>query len=150
MKSIRSIPQLLVALTLVWSAEPAFALQAGSPSGELGKTLSKAEAQHEIVMLHIRKKEYDKARVEAAKIFQMPWPVDKEPLLLKELLLLSEQFVRNEQPACGLKLLDENVKAFRTTESQVAIWKEKGYIYKILKENDKALDCFREARRLEK
>jgi hypothetical protein len=150
MKPIGSIPRLLISLALAWSVEPAFTLQVGAPTGELGKTLSKAEAQHEIVMLLIRKKEFDKARIEAGKIFQMHWPVDKEPLLLKELLMLSEQFVRNEQPECGLKLLDENVKAFRTTESQVAIWKEKGYIYKILKENDKALDCFREARRLEK
>jgi hypothetical protein len=36
---------------------------------ELGKTKSKAATQHEIVMLLIKKKEYDKAVAEANKIF---------------------------------------------------------------------------------
>jgi hypothetical protein len=101
------------------------------------------------VILLIRKKDFAQAKVEAAKIFDMKWPVDQEPLLLKELLLLSDQFVHNGQARFGLELLEENMKIFRTTESRIAIWKERGYIQKLLKNTDKALDCFREARRLE-
>jgi hypothetical protein len=108
-----------------------------------------AEAQHEIVMLLIRKREYSQAAVEAGKIFAMNWPVDQEPVLLKELLFLSDQFVHNGQPKIGLQLLEDNSKPFRTTPSRISIWKEKGYLYKLLKDDDRALDCFRQARRLE-
>ncbi len=119
----------------------------GSPT--LQKMRSAAEAQHEIVMLLIQKKNFAQAAVEADKIFSMQWPVDQEPVLLKELLFLSDQFAHHGQTKVGLQLLEDNLKAFRTTPSRVAIWKEKGYLYKVLKDNDKALDCFREARRLE-
>jgi hypothetical protein len=120
-----------------------------SPGAELGRIRSMAEAQHEIVMLLIRKKEYSQAAAEAGKIFAMNWPLDQEPVLLKELLFLSDQFVHNGQPKIGLQLLEDNSKAFRTAPSKASIWKEKGYLHKLLKDDDKALECFREARRLE-
>ena len=56
---------------------------------ELGRTRSVAETQHEIVMLLIKKKEYEKAATEAHKIFEMKWPQNQEPLLLHELLPIS-------------------------------------------------------------
>jgi hypothetical protein len=155
MKTVRtSLPAAILTFAFfpfLWSAgSPAVPAQTESPAAALGKLRSKAEAQHEIVILLIRKKDFAQAKVEAAKIFDMKWPVDQEPLLLKELLLLSSQFVHNGQARVGLELLEENMRVFRTTESHIAIWKERGYLHKLMKDTDKALDCFREARRLEK
>jgi tetratricopeptide (TPR) repeat protein len=127
---------------------PAFATQSDSPV-VLGKTKSMAETQHEIVILLIRKKEYEKAVTEANKIFDMKWPENQEPLLLKELLLLSDQFLRQGQAPLGLHLINRNSKCFKRNPSQVAIFKEKGYLYKALNQNDKALDCFQKARNLQ-
>ena len=59
-------------------------------SAALGKMKSMAEAQHEIVLLLMKKQEYDKAMAEASKIFDMKWPGDQEPLLPKELLNLAD------------------------------------------------------------
>ncbi len=132
---------------VLWPA--ASAAMPGQNAAALQKTRSAAEAQHEIVMLLLNKNSFAQAAVEAGKIFSMQWPADQEPVLLKELLFLSDQFARRGQTKAGLQLLEDNQKAFRTTESRVAIWKEKGYLYKVLKDNDRALDCFREARRLE-
>jgi tetratricopeptide (TPR) repeat protein len=127
---------------------PAFTSQLDEPAA-LGKTKSMAEMQHEIVMILIRKKEYEKAAAEANKIFDMKWPDGQEPLLLKELLNLSDQFLRHGQASVSLNLIERNSKSFKNGPSRIAILKEKGYLYKSLKEDDKALDCFRQARELE-
>lgn len=118
-------------------------------SPALGRTKSMAETQHEIVMLLIRKKEYSKAVSEARKIFDLKWPEDHEPLLLRELLILSDQFLHHGQASFGLEMIEKNAKSFKAATSQIAILKEKGYLHKCLGHNDKALDAFREAKRLE-
>jgi tetratricopeptide (TPR) repeat protein len=119
-------------------------------SASLKKMRSIAETQHEIVMLLLRKKEFSKAAQEASKIFDMKWPVEEEPTLLKELLRFSNEFRLQNQSALGIQLLETNQKAFKTTASRATIWKEKGYLYKNLNQMDKAIECFREAQRLEK
>ena len=115
----------------------------------LGKTKSMAGTQHEIVMLLIKKGDFEKAAAEADKIFAMKWPADQEPLLLSELLLLSNQFVRHKQPALSLRLIGRNSKCFKQTPSRIAILKEMGYVHKSMGEDEKAYDYFRQARELE-
>jgi tetratricopeptide (TPR) repeat protein len=135
-------------LTGVMSVGPLSACQSDA-SAALGKIKSMAEAQHEIVLLLMKKQEYDKALVEACKIFDMRWPGDQEPLLLKELLTLADQFLSQGQAPLGLKLIEMNFKNFKKTPSQAAIFKEMGYLYKSLKQDDKAIESFRKARDLE-
>jgi tetratricopeptide (TPR) repeat protein len=129
-------------------APPAFSQQSDSPNA-LGRTKRMAETQHEIIMLLIRKKEYAKAASEANKIFEMKWPDDQEPLLLKELQILSREFGRNGQAAIAMKLIDRNSKCFKTTASQAEILRLKGYLYKGMGQDDESLDCFRKAMDLE-
>ncbi len=108
-----------------------------------------AESQHEIFVLLVRKKEYAKAVDEAGRIFEMKWPADHEPLLLKELMSLSDQLVHAEQVSSGLLLLDRNMKYFRSVQSRISILKEMGYLHKSMGHDDQALDCFRQAKQLE-
>jgi tetratricopeptide (TPR) repeat protein len=117
---------------------------------DLGKTRSVAESQHEIVMILIRKKEFDKAAEEANKIFQMKWPEDQEPVLSKELIGFADEFHKDKQSALAVHLLETNLSMFKTVKSKAAIWKEKGYLLEKMGKHDEALDCFREAQRLEK
>jgi tetratricopeptide (TPR) repeat protein len=117
---------------------------------DLNKTRSVAESQHEIVMILLEKKEFAKAQEEASKIFQMKWPQSQEPVLLRELLWFSDKFLDNGQPALAVRLLETNLNTFKENSSKAAIWKEKGYLLKEMGQDDKALDCFREAQRLEK
>ena len=130
------------------SVGPLSAYQADA-SATLGKIKSMAEAQHEIVLLLMKKQEYDKAMVEASKIFDMRWPGDQEPLLLKELLNLADQFLSQGQAQLGLKLIGRNFMYFKKPSNQAAILKEEGYLYKSLKQDDKAIESFRKARDLE-
>jgi tetratricopeptide (TPR) repeat protein len=119
-------------------------------SPEDRKRRSIAESQHEIVMLHIDRKEYTKAVEEAGKIFQMNWPADKEPTLLKSILIYADRLISQKQEPLALQLLEANFKTFRTNESKIAILKEQGFLHRQLNQSTKALDCFREAQRLEK
>jgi len=152
--SISRIPAKLtagaLALVLAAGIAPCFLKAYGyQDNSALGRTKSMAGSQHEIVMLLIKKGEYEKAAAEAYKIFALKWPDDQEGLLLNELLLLSNQFVSNNQPAISLKLIENTSRGFKQTRSRIAILKEKGYICKKMGQDDKAIDYFRQAKELE-
>jgi tetratricopeptide (TPR) repeat protein len=142
-------PACLFLSLLAASPIPVPARQSDSPAAVLGKIRSMAETQHEIVMLLIRKKEFDQAAAEASKIFDMNWPTNEEPVLLLELNILSRKFQEEHQESMAMRLLDLNSKAFKSAKSQIWIWKEKGYLFKKMGQDDKALECFQKAQRLE-
>jgi tetratricopeptide (TPR) repeat protein len=143
-------PRGWIAISLLAAAAtqvlPALAL----PAQSLDRTRSMAETQHEIVMVLLQKKDFPRAAAEANKIFVMKWPDDQEPMLLQELLFFADQFLHQGQPALGVQLLENNSKNFKAVRSRISICKEKGYLYKEMNENDKALESFREAQRLER
>jgi tetratricopeptide (TPR) repeat protein len=140
--------QFLASSLLAFALTPALILPARQD--DLRKTRSVAEAQHEIVVILIGKKEFDKAAEEANKIFQLKWPEDQEPVLLKELLDFSKVFADKDQPSIAVRLLDSNLAFFKIAKHKAAIWKEKGYLLeKKLGKHDEALECFRQAQRLE-
>jgi tetratricopeptide (TPR) repeat protein len=124
--------------------------QANLQPAELSKMLSFAESQHEIVVILIHKKEFNQALAEANKIFQLSWPPEKEMTLRKDLLYFADQFLHCGQAPLGVQLLSANLKAFKSSANRAAILKEEGYLFKSMNQGDKALDCFREAQRLEK
>ncbi len=141
---------LLTILAATGSTAGAGVFQADVKNPELGKVKSIAESQHEIVILLMEKKEFNQALAEANKIFEMNWPENQEPVLLKELISLADRFMHKEQTALGLQLLEANQRTFKSPQSQIALWKERGYLLKKMNQTDKALECFREAQRLEK
>jgi tetratricopeptide (TPR) repeat protein len=132
----------------LFTVRPLYAQQTDSKAA-LEKMKGVAETQHEIVLLLLKKKEYLKAATEAYKIFALEWPDDQEPLLLKELLYLSDQFLKQNQAPISLSLIDKHSGLFKRVSSRIAILKEKGYLYKSMNQDDEALECFREAQRLE-
>lgn len=135
--------------TLLPAGVPQASQRPAVADSSIEKMRSIAEAQHEIFLLLVRKKEYSKAVDEAGRIFEMKWPPDREPLLQKELMSLSDQLAHEGQPQSGLLLLERNLKFFRNAESRVPILKEMGYLHKKLGHDDQALECFRQARQLE-
>ncbi len=144
---------MIVALAVLWPFAfyaAVFSRGMDSTGMQMDKTRSMAESQHEIVLLLIKKKDYEQALAEANKIFQMKWQPDQEPLLLKDLLVITDQFLHAGQAATGIKLIESNLKAFKANASLVSIWKEKGYLYKTMGDSDRALECFRQAQKLEK
>ena len=139
----------LLAGTILALALPPAQPRLGAQEVDLGKLRSIAAAQHEIVVTLLNKKEFAKAAEEANKIFQLKWPADQEPVLLEELLRFSDQFRRNAQSALALRMLQSNMGFFKANKSQVAIWKDMGYLHQGMGQADKAIECFKEAIRLE-
>ena len=129
----------------------AFPVESAVPAqtSDSGNVRSLAESQHEIIMLLLKKGAYDQALAEANKLFEMKWPDDQEPVLLKEAQYFSNQFLLGNKASMALSLLENSSKHFRKPSSLAAIWKEKGYVYKQMNQDEKALECFREAQRLE-
>jgi tetratricopeptide (TPR) repeat protein len=132
-------------MPFAFPGESALAAQAA----DSGNVRSLAESQHEIVMLLLKKDAYDQALVEANKLFELKWPEDQEPVLLKEALYFAGQFLRGNKASMSLSLLENSAKHFKKPSSLAAIWKEKGYVYKQMNQDEKALECFKEAQRLE-
>jgi tetratricopeptide (TPR) repeat protein len=140
----------LISIWLLFAATALAVQQDNSAPPSLDKLRRLAESQHEIVMILLQKKEFPQAAAEASKIFEMNWPSSQEPILVKELLRITDQFLHLDQAATAVRLLDDNMKNFKAPASRAALWKEKGYLFKSMNQNDKALECFREAQRLEK
>lgn len=145
--SARFRGQVLVVAFLVLALESAIP-RLPAQNNDLSKTRNIAAAQHDIVIILIKKRDFAKAAEEANKIFQMKWPDDQEPVLLKELLGFSDLFRHNDQPAIALQLLDANMNLFKANQSKAEIWKDKGYLLEVMGQHDKAIDCFREVQRL--
>jgi tetratricopeptide (TPR) repeat protein len=125
-----------------------FAQQIPAQEADLGRIRKIAEAQHEIVIILIKKKEFDRASAEANKIFEMNWPEDQAPVLKDELLRISDLFRHNGQPEIALRLLDAHMCMFKSTKIQADILKDKAYLLEGMSRHDQALDCFRDAKRL--
>jgi hypothetical protein len=128
---------------------PAALLGQANSSTNLDRVTKIAASQHEIVMILIKKKDFDQAAKEACKIFEMQWPDSQEKLLLKELIILSDQFLNNSQAPIALHLIDSNAKSFKQLSSRIDLLKEKAFLYKNLNQDDKALEYFRKAQELE-
>ncbi|MBN1568235.1 MAG: hypothetical protein JXA73_10340 [Acidobacteria bacterium] len=139
---------LIILLTGIPAVTALPAGQAGA-NASLEKIKSMAEAQHEIVVILVKKKDYEKAAAEANKIFEMNWPENQESLLVKELRTLSDLFLNAGQAPLSLKLIERNYSRFKNRTSQAALLKEMGYIHKSLGQDDKAIEYFRKARDLE-
>jgi hypothetical protein len=95
-----------------------------------------AAAQHEVVVLLTKKEAYAKAMAEANEIFDMKWPDKEEPLLVKEMLFLTEKFLSSGQAHCGIKLIDENLWRVKMSSSQATLLKERDYLHERLHQLD--------------
>ncbi len=113
---------------------------------DFNRTRKIAEAQHDIVMMLIRKKEFTRAAEEADKIFDMKWPENQETTLRKCLLNYSDLFRHDEHPEIALRLLDKHIGMFKSNKNRADILMDKAYLLEGMGRHDEALQCFREAK----
>ncbi len=116
--------------------------------GEWNQTRRIAEAQHEVVLLLIRDKAFDKVLDGCKKIFSLSFPRDREHLLVKSVTVFADSLVRQEQLGLARKVLDAALRAVRFKPSKATLYKEKGYISKVEGKDQEALNFFEEAVKL--
>jgi tetratricopeptide (TPR) repeat protein len=113
------------------------------------KTRSIAEAQHEIVMLLIKNKQYDKVLPASKKIFALNFPPSREYQLVDHARLASAALTEQHNYKLAHQLLDEALKAVHTNKSKATLYKEKALICSKTGQDGEAMKYLEEAVRLE-
>jgi tetratricopeptide (TPR) repeat protein len=113
------------------------------------KVRSIAEAQHEIVMLLIKNKQYDKVLPASKKIFTLEFPTSREHLLVDHARLAGASLSEQGNRALAHQLLDEALKAVRGNKSKVTLLKEKALLCSKDGDDTRAMKLLEEAVRLE-
>jgi tetratricopeptide (TPR) repeat protein len=113
------------------------------------KTRSIAEAQHEIVMLLIKNKQYDKVLPASKKIFALNFPPSREYQLVDHARLASASLSEQKNFTLAHQLLDEALKSVHTNKSKATLYKEKALICSKTGQDSQAMKFLEEAVRLE-
>ena len=116
---------------------------------EWDQTRRIAEAQHEVILLLIRDKAFDKVLAGCKKILSLSFPRDREHLLVKSVTVFADSLVRQEQLGLARKVLDAALRAVRFKPSKATLYKEKAYISKVEGKDQEALGFFEAAVKLD-
>jgi tetratricopeptide (TPR) repeat protein len=114
------------------------------------RTRSIAEAQHEIVMLLINGKEFNKVLNASQEIFSLSFPYNQEPLFVTEGRILATALSDLQQYELAQALLDQALEAVSSNRSKALLYKEKAYQCTKEGKNDEAMEFFEKALELEK
>lgn len=104
-----------------------------------------AESQHEIATLLIEKKQFRKAVEEAKKIFYLPFPEEKDDLLVEAAKEISDALTHHKQHDLALEILDEALRSVQIPQLQAELYQEKAYLYKKMGKDQEAMENFRKA-----
>ncbi len=104
-----------------------------------------AEAQHEIVLLLIERKEFDKVPGAAREIFNLGFPEDQEHRLVKEAEILTNALLHHNQIRVAHQVLDDALSCVKTRGARAKLHREKAYVYKKEGKTDEAMREFEKA-----
>ena len=108
-----------------------------------------AEAQHEIVMLLIQNKEFDRVSDATLVIFELHFPPQYEYLLVEEASLLSDVLSHSHQILIAHQVVDQALQSVKTNKSMAALCREKAYLYKKEGKADDAIEMFEKSKQYE-
>ena len=123
---------------------------APSPADTLKEKKAIAQTQHELMVMLIQKGEYSRIPDELQKVLDLNFSGPYEKYVTDEILILSNLLSRKKQPEMCLKVLDMGLANLKETGSRARLYKEKGAIYKLMNQPDKALEMFQKGLELEK
>ncbi len=114
------------------------------------RSRSVAEAQHEIVMLLIKGKEFDRVLPASQEIFALRFPYTQEHLFVTEGRILSGALSDHQQYELAQALLDQALQAVNSNNSKALLYKEKAYLCNKEGKDDEAMEFFEKAVELTK
>lgn len=120
-----------------------------APSVSPGDRLAMARSQHEVLVLLVEKGRYDDVPAEFQKILDLHFEGRQEQLVVDEVLVISDLLARRGKQTVALKVADMALSALREKVSRARLFKEKGFIYKQMGQDDKAMAMFEKGRELE-
>ncbi len=110
---------------------------------------STAESQHEIVMLLIKRQDFDKIATASQKIFRLRFPGDKEHLLVREGQILADALIHHGQHELAHRVLAQALNSVRSNLSKAHLYKEIAYLCTKEGKDEEAMEHFEKAVELE-
>lgn len=107
-----------------------------------------AGPQIELIMLMIDKGEFDKIPVAFQKVLDLKFTGKHEKMVVDTIMIMSEQLNGKKQEKVSLKVVDMGLESMKEKDSLARLYKEKGFIYKLLNMPDEAMKMFEKGRAL--
>jgi hypothetical protein len=119
----------------------------------LGQTMEEkqsiARSQHDLMMLLIEKGDYEKIPDELTVILRLGLSGKYEKHVTDEIIILSTQLSSKNQFNICQQILDMGLETLKEKFSHARLYKEKGAVYKLAGDSDKALEMFKKSVELE-
>lgn len=109
---------------------------------EWNRVRSKAEAQHEIIVLLMDQGQWDRILLESRKLFSIPMPAEQEHRLVGSARVLTKKLHQLSKNELSQKVLDEAIRGVKTRKSKSELCKEKAYLYNKMGQKDEAMRFF--------
>lgn len=109
-----------------------------------------AEAQHEICLLLIKNREYDKVLPGCKKIFDLDFPKDQLFKLVESAKIIVDALIHHDQYAIAHQVLDEAIKEVDSDRAKASLYREKAYVFTKEGKDNQAVKLFQKAMELEK
>lgn len=109
-----------------------------------------AEAQHEIVLLLIERREFDKVPAAAREIFKLPFPPEEEYRIVKEAELLTSALLNHNRTDIAHQILDDAIRCVKSPRGRARLHKEKAFVYRKEGKDEAAFKEFQKSVELEK
>jgi hypothetical protein len=107
-----------------------------------------ARAQHEIIVLLLKDKNFDPVFPEFDKILALRLPPQYEENVIREARMISEAFWKGQRSDLSIRLLERAIPGMSQPKSKAALYSEMGYVYRLQGNDFKAMECFRRAKQL--
>lgn len=139
--------RLLVVVALFTLAYPAPRIMAQETWEEIRPI---AEAQHEILLLLIEKREFEKIPEVANELFKLRFPENEEHRVVKEAEILNDALLHHNQTEIAHEIISQALNCVTTPKAKAQLHRERAYVYKQEGKGDLAMEQFEISLQLEK
>ncbi|MBI4445455.1 MAG: tetratricopeptide repeat protein [Acidobacteria bacterium] len=136
-------------ISALWIGFPLFLAGQSKKAPSWEQIRGIAEAQHEIVLLHIRNQEYEKVLPSYKKIFALEFPTERLNLLVDSTKIVVDSLIHQGQYVLAHEVIDEALKSIAVNRHKASLYREKAYICSRQGNSEEALRFFQKAIELE-
>lgn len=105
-----------------------------------------AAAQHEIIQILLKDKNFESVFGELDKILALRISAEYEDKVIREVRIISDAFLHNQRSDLAIRVLERGIQGVGQPKSKSALYQELGYVYRLQGNDLKAMECFRRAK----
>ena len=108
-----------------------------------------AESEYEIILLNIKRQQFNQVLPVARKLFAHPVPEKEEHRVVQSAKNICESLSAHRKYQLAVEVMDVAVDGVKRNRSKAALVREKAYLFKRMGNDEEAMKHFQEALRLE-